>query len=139
MVRTIKPEIPTSIDLQNADDITTYVYENLLPFLEGHNINLSAYGNHRGQGTLVNLDEYEVRKNERTGFNIETIIQVVPLLPSSLPKKVLKDRSSYGLKRDIVEVGLKRYITNGDFILAMLLCGYGVIFEGSVNCSFKNP
>ncbi len=51
-------------------------------------------------------------------------------------KSIYRKRSSYGLKH-LVERNIGIYISNGEFIAAMLLCGYQSYKETTWNCYFK--
>lgn len=83
-------------------------------------------------------------------FNVEKIAFLVEILPLILEKTKHFPRyapSSYGLKHDISDILRTKfhitanYMTNGDFIMALLLLGFEVNFgpkhDNNINCKIK--
>ena len=120
----------------SVEAMTEAIYGRVLPFLETRGVYLTWCGNHakhRASGS----DKYVTITTERKAFDVERIMQVYPALDRTLFET---DGSSYRLKRIMVEEPMDKYITNGDFIMAMLVAGYtAVMTDDSVNCTFLPP
>lgn len=133
------------IDLSDVNAVSDYIYNGLIPMLELRGILLSAYGNHAGRGSICSVAEYNSSKQigEQHRFDVARIVQVIPMLPAGLINRESQSSTSYGLKASVVERGIGGYISNGDFIVAMLLRGYSARFgtasPNTVNCTFMNP
>jgi hypothetical protein len=137
-MRYIKATGIDAVDLADEQAVSDYVYDQLIPKLESKGILLSSYGNHAGQRALVPADEYYTRKQDKGSFEISKIVEEIPRLPGKLSRTDLNS-ASYELRASVVGRGFGKYIANGDFIVAMLLRGYGVSFAMEVNCHFQNP
>lgn len=107
-------------------------------------VRLSPYGNEIGEGSISKtpdalFDDQDVMAEH---FNIErmteAIIQISYLFK---PAQTRSKWSSYGgkhfLEKDDRCTLSNKYITNGDFIVAMILSGYSYKFAKRVNCIFK--
>lgn len=126
---------------EKADKI---IYTILLPLFEQKGVKLSNYGNHAGMGSIYSVEEYDARKEEHQLFHVETIQRAFAILPT-----LFEERSTYNLRAsDILKFHVEnhfaenRYVSNGDFIVAMLLRGYQARFGKhkefmTVNCKFK--
>lgn len=130
------------------DEATNIIYDQLIPALEAKGVLLSEYGNHRGRGTLVNVEEYNQKKAAHTLFNVERIQRAFASIPIIVQNVSQYKTGSYGLKHRVEEHSSQKangqigYITNGDTIVAMLLHGYEARFgkkndDMAVNCEFK--
>ena len=95
---------------------------------------LSEYGNDNGQGSLRDPRLYDF-KSAIASFDIKRIHKAVQEIPEHFRMmRTFSKATSYGLKH-YLEHKTGDYITNGDFIVAMILCGYRVKFPNrSVNC-----
>jgi hypothetical protein len=78
-------------------------------------------------------------------FDLERINRAVQEIPLYFePRRTMnKSSTSYGMKH-VLQYGGRAfsldsdtYMTNGDFIVAMLLCGYRCSFGRSINCHFN--
>lgn len=94
-------------------------------------IYLTQYGNEYGIGTLAKRTEKPTVEDNAKVFDLNRINLAVEEIPQyfKMMRNIPRDTSSYGLKHyleDKVDENFKRdgYITNGDFIIAMMLCGY---------------
>lgn len=125
------------------------VYHEFLPSLRKNRVNLT-YGGHYIVGkngyTQDTFDAYQTRIESETEFDIDQIIKVVPLILKHMkPRKTYNRNSydSYGLK-GVFERMQSSYISNGNFILAMMVCGFFPLFKQTrtkiscdPNCIFK--
>lgn len=117
--------------------------------LESQNIYLSEYGNHAGRGAILKRDKYEMSKNMDALF---ADVKVIDRIRCNIRGALVKDTkwvnsSSYGLKHYIEEWRKTNnhdavrgdYLSNGDFILAMILEGYEYKFRDRVNSKIDSP
>lgn len=99
------------------------------------NIYLTPYGNEYGLGSCVkNSEKCSIEENAKK-FDIERIETAVQQIPHcfKMLRNMPRCNSSYGLKHHLEHKGYdfgisNNYITNGDFIVAMILCGYNYKF-----------
>jgi len=128
---------------------TTEQIDAIVVDLERQNIYLSEYGNHAGRGAILKRDIYEKLKNKNTLFaDPEVIDRIRKNIRNALTMHAKwAVAGSYGLKHYIEEWRetndhdsvLGDYLTNGDFILAMILEGYEYKFRDRVNAKFDTP
>lgn len=99
----------------------------------------------RNQGNILTQSGFQWlhEKNDRDNFNIENIREAVKQIPQyqEIVPRINKKVSSYSLKHvleDYRRVTTKRYgyITDGDYIVAMLLLGYNYSVQGHA-CYFN--
>ena len=119
--------------------------DNIRNVLHGMNslgIHLSPYGNDTGGGSLITEIEYNMEKRT-AAFDLQRITEAITEIPQYFkPQRVYSKASSYALKHHLEEK-TGRYITNGDFIMAMVLSGYRYKFLQynryikGVNCVFN--
>jgi len=128
----------------SESNATRYLYDQVVPQLAKRKIYLSKYGNHNSFGTLSFVVNYAQLKETEQLFDIERIQKAFSIIDQFIVTKKRYERNSYGLKHQIEKdlPGDIKYITNGDFIVAMLLKGYKARFGKSkkslnVNCEFK--
>lgn len=131
-------------DKLSQTNANRYLYDEVVPQLEKAKIHLSQYGNHIPTNTLLDNDNYTQLKEKEQLFDIEKIQKAFSIIDQFILTKKRYERSSYGMKHQIEKVlpGDIKYITNGDFIVAMLLKGYKAWFGKNkksmgVNCQFK--
>jgi hypothetical protein len=119
--------------------------DNIITVLHGmttQNIHLSPYGNDTGGGTLVKEIECDMEKRA-AAFDLQRITDAIHEIPQHFkPQRQYSKSSSYALKHHLEEKTCN-YITNGDFIMAMVLSGYRYKFQKysrnrpGVNCVFN--
>lgn len=99
---------------------------------------LTQYGNeYAGNSLISDSVKCDVEDNARM-FNLERINQAIEQIPKyfKMVRNVPRQVSSYGLKH-ILEQKLEEdeeqcsraYITNGDFMVAMIFCGFTCKFR----------
>lgn len=129
----------------------------ILRDFEEKGVYLHDYGNITGGGSIYKNDEkrrkeineykeLSIEARAKT-FTIDTIERALEEIPMILDKRVTQNKkvSSYGLKHMLEDYRKQRkvkgdnYISNGEFILAMLLLGYKADFgkDPTVNCTFN--
>lgn len=111
--------------------------ENTLALLPS-NVVMTEYGNCNGRGSLVEPDwslKSDPKKNAKV-FDMARIEKALVEIPNKFMKRKTFNRSktSYGLKHELERE--TSYITNGDFILSMLMSGFRARFAGEVNPIF---
>ena len=125
------------------------VYHEFLPSLRKNRVNLT-YGGHYivgGNGyTQEKFDADQADIKAETEFDINQIIKVVPLILKHMAPQPTYNRNSYdsyGLK-GVFESMQSSYLSNGNFILAMMVCGFFPLFKQTrttiscdPNCIFK--
>lgn len=108
-----------------------------------NDILLTPYGNHNGRGALCPSPVAKNDYDRNAGlFDLKRINEAVQEIPEcfAMQNNFNRQMSSYNMKH-ILERKTS-YIANGDFIMAMMLCGYKHKFpkfhgDGSVNCVFN--
>lgn len=117
------------------------IYYEFLPRLRKKGINLNRGGHFVvGQNgyTQENFEEDRAQTKAKTLFRIKDVIKVVGLI-----NKHMKPRQTYNTKRTSYSLKHKfehmsSYIANGDFILAMMVCGFEPHFkDANPNCIFR--
>jgi hypothetical protein len=102
---------------------------------------LSPYGNELGQGSIsrISKDLYQDVDKMAELFDLERITKAVKQISYLFkPARTYSKWTSYGGKHDLErDEKCGEYIKNGDFIIAMILCGYEYKFSKRVNCTFK--
>jgi len=140
---TVTCEAVHDFDNLKLEEATKIIYERVVPECERKKVMLSYFGNHNAGG-LMGVKEYDELKDNENLFQgeIQRIQKIFTFLSQHCHGKSLynKDIDSYGLK-GIVERRTE-YITNGEFIVAMLLHGYSARFgmrsdKMCVNAHFK--
>ena len=131
MVATDK--IAISVEMVRTEEIKI-ILQNL-----PQDVVLTSYGNEKGRGSLMEtptVNKADVDKNVKC-FNIDKVKKAVLEIPEVFQRqRSLSKSSSYALKHVLEdETGL--YLSNGDFILAMLLSGFDCRFQGCVNPVFN--
>lgn len=126
----------------NISQIGELIYHQL-KVLEAQNILLSAYGNHNTKNTSQGQtpEKYYIDKDEGKLFDIENIIRAMDDINLCfISTKTWSKSTSYGLKH-VLERWRRKilfndrfdqgnpYITNGDFIMAMMLLGHDYRFK----------
>lgn len=118
------------------------IYYEFLPRLRKKGINLNRGGHYIvGQNgyTQEMFDEDQAKTKAKTLFCIEDVIKVVGLI-----NKHMKPRQRYNMKRTSYSLKHKfermsSYIANGDFILAMMVCGFEPRFKPPCSTEDANP
>lgn len=128
---------------------TTEQIDTIVVNLERQNIYLSEYGNHAGRGAILKRDIYEKSKNNNTLFaSLEVIDRIRKNIRHAFTMhSKWAVESSYGLKHYLEEWRKENnhdtadgdYLTNGDFILAMILEGYEYKFRDRANAKLNTP
>ena len=102
---------------------------------------LSPYGNELGQGSIskISKDLYHDVDKIADLFDLERITKAVNQISYLFkPARTYSKWTSYGAKQKLEgDEKCAEYITNGDFIIAMILSGYVYKFSKRVNCTFK--
>lgn len=114
-----------------------------LDILEKKSIFLTRYGNITGWGSIAKLkvEDYKLMELEEK-FDLEAVQRGISLIPILYEKRKTFNfnHSSYGLKHHFEKSPGSQYISNGDFIMAMLICGFKAQFsyenKKRVNCFF---
>lgn len=100
---------------------------------------LTQYGNELGNGSLIrktNVDKADIEANAQL-FDLKRIQKSVLEIPNIFSRSRTRHKfSSYALKH-VLEEQTGEYITNGDFIVAMILSGFAFKFGNSVNPVFN--
>lgn len=114
-----------------------------LEILAQDGVFLSQYGNHAGQNSIQSMSDFFDKHQRGDLFDIEAIHRAMQEIPFIFqPASTWSGKNSYAFKHLVEHWRQKRnianpYITNGDFVLAMVMCGYKPKFNGMVNCVFK--
>ena len=138
---TVSIEAVQGFDKLGLEEATNIIYQRVIPECERKRVMLSYYGNHNSRGSLLDVEEYNEMKDKKELFDAERIQRVFSFISQHCSKQSSYDeQNSYGLKH-IVE-NRTEYITNGEFIVAMLLHGYSARFgksteEMEINAQFK--
>jgi hypothetical protein len=117
------------------------IYDQIVPACESKGICLSRYGNHSGQGAILDISRYTREKGLQALFNVDRIKTVYLQFDSLVQPTIQYQANSYGLKHEIEKVQ-NEFLTPGDLIIAMLLHGYKARFgkngnPSNINCEFK--
>lgn len=132
-----------NFDLLSLEESVRYIYDVLLPACEAKGIYLSAYGNHKGNGSLGHdIQLYESQKTKHELFDVQRIREVFTWARRGLNVRSTFRSGSYGLKHEVEKLPGQRYTANGELIVALLLHGYSARFGkrgkgNNVNCDFK--
>jgi hypothetical protein len=119
------------------------LYEVVLPRLAAEGVVLTQCGNRASLlarpgclASAADLHRHDADVQEegrklaaRTLFDMDSILSACAIIRQHMRRRKTWDKSesSYGLKH-ACERARGRYVTNGDFIAAMLLCGYAANF-----------
>ena len=136
------------ISISVAGDVCRETIKTILNKLEKFDVFLSPYGNENATGSLEKKLSLEERLRS---FKIPNIIQAVTEIPKIWKRKngnfnFNKNVTSYGMKHSLEDYRSgcgsdNVYISNGDFIMAMIFGGYSLKFRGEnymgVNCLFN--
>lgn len=124
------------------ETIKKLIYSNFLPRLRKDGVILTQGGQYTvglNGYTQYMFDKDQAETKAQTMFCIDDIIKVLgPIKEHMMPKKKYNiNITSYGLKHKFERVS--SYISNGDFILAMMVCGFYPLFtnEANPNCIFR--
>jgi len=132
-------------DKLGLEEATNIIYQIVIPECEKKRVMLSFYGNHNSKGGFWGVKKYNEMKDKKELFEaglIQRIQRVFSFISQHCRKQSSynEQNTSYGLKH-IVENHIG-YITNGEFIVAMLLHGYSARFgkrteKMDINAQFK--
>lgn len=118
----------------------------ILTCLEAQGVFLSSHGNHAASNDHYTLEVYKMLKaeNECMDFDLSKIRAAMVLIPRFFEKHrtFCRHALSNTVKQDLEHCcGPDRLhdgaISNGDFIIAMILLGYSFTFSGQFNCAFR--
>ncbi len=128
---------------------TTEEIEKVIARLEREGILLSQYGNHAARGSILGKEAYYKSKKENALFgSLEAIDRIRRNIESDFVVATeWTTETSYGLKHHVEEWRETNdhdevrgdYLTNGDFILAMILKRYEYKFRDRVNAKVNSP
>lgn len=130
-----------TMDLDH-DTVKLRIYYEFLPRLRKEGVNLTRGGHfvvgHNGY-TQEKFEEDQARTKAQTLFRIHDVVKVVGLINQHMkPRKTYNTKTtSYSLKHTFEH--MSSYISNGDFILAMMVCGFDPLFKQTRTTKDANP
>lgn len=122
--------------------VTIEEVKRVLHSLLSENVLLTPDGNEVGRGFRVIYHppvakaQADVVDNCAKQFDLKRISQAVQEIPSLFKEaRTMSKSNSYGWKH-VLEHATNNYISNGDFIMAMILSGFRCKFNSKVNPVF---
>lgn len=136
------------VDWNRTESVMSGI-DTILRALAAKDVMLSAYGNDSGRGTLKTEEMLCAHVDRLATFNVENVARAGVEIPQLWCVTAVERfvRSSYGMKhtlehyRNNVMGVVDGYISNGDFIVAMLFngftCNFGDAHAPEVICAFN--